>query len=141
VNESKRPNVLEIQDLKMYFPVTRGLLRRKVADVKAVDGVSFQLRRGETLGLVGESGCGKTTIGLLNSIPRLDEEEGTKLIPIEGLPPNLINMPPTCAFLPRCPYKIDKCSQEVWPPLTPVNGEEKHQIRCYVDTKTKEARQ
>ena len=63
MNESKRPNVLEIQDLKMYFPVTRGLLRRKVADVKAVDGVSFQLRRGETLGLVGESGCGKTTIG------------------------------------------------------------------------------
>ncbi len=63
MNETKHDNVLEIQDLKMYFPVTRGLLRRKVADVKAVDGVSFNLRRGETLGLVGESGCGKTTIG------------------------------------------------------------------------------
>ncbi len=64
MNETKKTdNVLEIQDLKMYFPVTRGLLRRKVADVKAVDGVSFELRRGETLGLVGESGCGKTTIG------------------------------------------------------------------------------
>ena len=47
----------------MYFPVTRGLLRRKVADIKAVDGVSFNLKRGETLGLVGESGCGKTTVG------------------------------------------------------------------------------
>ncbi len=81
------------------------------------------------------------TIGLLNSIPRLDEKEGTKLIPIEGLPPNLINMPPTCAFLPRCPFKIDKCAKEVWPPLTPVHGEENHQIRCYVDTKTKEARE
>ena len=47
----------------MYFPVTRGLLRRKVADVKAVDDVSFKIRKGETLGLVGESGCGKTTVG------------------------------------------------------------------------------
>ncbi|HJX13929.1 MAG TPA: oligopeptide/dipeptide ABC transporter ATP-binding protein [Dehalococcoidales bacterium] len=55
--------ILEVKDLKMYFPVTRGLLRRKVADVKAVDGVSFKLLRDETLGLVGESGCGKTTIG------------------------------------------------------------------------------
>ncbi|MGD9142393.1 MAG: ATP-binding cassette domain-containing protein [Dehalococcoidia bacterium] len=47
----------------MYFPVTRGLLRRKVADIKAIDGVSFNLKKGETLGLVGESGCGKTTVG------------------------------------------------------------------------------
>jgi peptide/nickel transport system ATP-binding protein len=55
--------VLEVRNLKMYFPVTRGLLRKKVADVKAVDGVNFKLKRSETLGLVGESGCGKTTIG------------------------------------------------------------------------------
>lgn len=55
--------ILDVRDLKMYFPVTRGLLQRKVADVKAVDGVTFKIRRGETLGLVGESGCGKTTIG------------------------------------------------------------------------------
>jgi peptide/nickel transport system ATP-binding protein len=56
-------NILEVDDLKMYFPVTRGLLRRKVADIKAIDGVSFNLKKGETLGLVGESGCGKTTVG------------------------------------------------------------------------------
>ena len=49
------------------------------------------------------------TIGLLKCIPRLDEEAGRKLVPIEGLPPNLINMPSTCAFLPRCSYKTEKC--------------------------------
>jgi peptide/nickel transport system ATP-binding protein len=55
--------ILEVKDLKMYFPVTKGLLRRKIADVKAVDNVSFKIMKGQTLGLVGESGCGKTTIG------------------------------------------------------------------------------
>jgi peptide/nickel transport system ATP-binding protein len=75
------------------------------------------------------------TIGLLKCIPRLDEEEGTKLVPIEGLPPNLINMPPTCAFLPRCSYRLDKCAKEPWPPLTPINGN--HYISCYANTKEK----
>jgi peptide/nickel transport system ATP-binding protein len=55
--------ILEVNELKMYFPVTKGLLRRKVADVKAVDNISFKVKRGETLGLVGETGCGKTTTG------------------------------------------------------------------------------
>ena len=54
--------LLEVNNLKMYFPVTRGILRKKIADVKAVDGVTFKINRGETLGLVGETGCGKTTV-------------------------------------------------------------------------------
>jgi peptide/nickel transport system ATP-binding protein len=55
--------LLEVRNLKMYFPIRRGFLRRVVGFVKAVDNVSFFIRKGETLGLVGESGCGKTTVG------------------------------------------------------------------------------
>ena len=55
--------LMEVKDLKKYFPVTAGVLQRTVAHVKAVDGISFNVKRGETLGLVGESGCGKTTTG------------------------------------------------------------------------------
>ncbi|GAB5469330.1 MAG: dipeptide ABC transporter ATP-binding protein [Rhodospirillales bacterium] len=58
------PPLLQLKDLKTYFPITRGgLFGRKVGDVKAVDGVSFTIAHGETLGLVGESGSGKTTVG------------------------------------------------------------------------------
>ncbi len=56
-------HLIEVENLVMYFPVTAGVMQRKVADLKAVDGISFYIERGETLGLVGESGCGKTTTG------------------------------------------------------------------------------
>jgi oligopeptide/dipeptide ABC transporter ATP-binding protein len=69
------------------------------------------------------------TIGLLNCIPRLDDEEGRKLVPIEGLPPNLINMPPACAFVPRCSDRTDRCPREPWPPLRHVQG--KHYVACF----------
>jgi microcin C transport system ATP-binding protein len=58
------PIVLETENLKVWFPIKRGLLRRTVDHVKAVDGLSLRLRAGETLGVVGESGSGKTTLGL-----------------------------------------------------------------------------
>src|SRR6185295_16931071 len=56
-------NLLEVRDLRMYFPVRRGVFSQVIGYVRAVDGVSFDIKRGETLGLVGESGCGKSTIG------------------------------------------------------------------------------
>jgi oligopeptide transport system ATP-binding protein len=56
-------DLLVVKNLKKYFPIRRGVFQRKVGDVKAVDGISFTIKKGETLGLVGESGCGKTTTG------------------------------------------------------------------------------
>ncbi|MGC8633466.1 MAG: ABC transporter ATP-binding protein [Candidatus Limnocylindrales bacterium] len=66
--------LLEVQDLRTYFPVLGGILRRQVGNVYAVDGVSLAIQRGETLGLVGESGCGKTTLG--RTILRLERASG-----------------------------------------------------------------
>src|SRR5215211_5705640 len=56
-------NLVEVHNLVKYFPVRAGLLQRVVNQVKAVDDISFAIRQGETLGMVGESGCGKTTVG------------------------------------------------------------------------------
>ena len=71
-------NLLEVRDLRKYYPVRRGILSRVVAEVKAVDGVSFHIRPGETLGLVGESGCGKTTAG--RTLLRLIEPTGGEAV-------------------------------------------------------------
>jgi peptide/nickel transport system ATP-binding protein len=71
------------------------------------------------------------TIGLLRCVPRLDEPRNRKLVPIEGLPPNLVRMPPTCAFLPRCPYHIDQCKKEPWPVLAQVHDQ--HEVSCFVN--------
>jgi oligopeptide/dipeptide ABC transporter ATP-binding protein len=71
------------------------------------------------------------TVGLLKSVPRLDQPRNIKLVPIEGLPPNLVRMPPTCAFLPRCPYRINRCEKSHWPALTSVG--EHHSAACFVN--------
>ena len=69
------------------------------------------------------------TLGLLKSVPRLDRPRKEKLDPIEGQPPDLINLPPGCSFSPRCPYAIDRCAVE-FPPLMPVG--DGHHSACWV---------
>ena len=75
------PPLVQVRDLKMYFPIYSGLLRRHTGNVKAVDGVSFDIHPGETLGLVGESGCGKSTVG--RALIRLYELTGGSVV-IDG---------------------------------------------------------
>jgi peptide/nickel transport system ATP-binding protein len=70
--EHDKTNLLEVRGLKQYFPIKAGLLQRVVGNVKAVDGISFNIKRGTTMGLVGESGSGKTTVG--KTILRLNEK-------------------------------------------------------------------
>jgi peptide/nickel transport system ATP-binding protein len=77
-NQRMNDTVLEVNDLKQYFPIKAGLMQRVVGYVKAVDGISFSIKRGKTMGLVGESGCGKTTVG--KTILRLNEKTSGQVL-------------------------------------------------------------
>jgi oligopeptide/dipeptide ABC transporter ATP-binding protein len=76
------------------------------------------------------------TIGLLKCVPKLGETRfSKKLVPIKGLPPNLINMPPFCAFYPRCPHRTTRCRNEPWPELRQVGTQ--HYVSCFLDIQEK----
>src|SRR4051794_34145762 len=70
--------LLEVRDLKKHFPIHQGVFSRVAGQVRAVDGISFHIQRGETLGLVGESGCGKSTAG--RTLLRLVEPSGGQIL-------------------------------------------------------------
>jgi oligopeptide/dipeptide ABC transporter ATP-binding protein len=72
------------------------------------------------------------TVGLLQSVPRLDEPRREKLNPIEGMPPDLVDLPPGCSFRARCTYAVDRCAEEV-PPLASVG--EDHLAACWESDK------
>lgn len=87
--ENEQKTLLEVKDLVKYYPVLGGVFKREVASVKAVDGVSFDIKEGETLGLVGESGCGKSTVGhtlvrLLERTSGSVEFDGVDIFSLEG---------------------------------------------------------
>src|SRR5512142_1869751 len=75
---SSNDNLVKVEHLKKYFPVRAGVMQRVVANVLAVDDVSFAIKKGETLGMVGESGCGKTTVG--RTMLRLIEPTGGSVL-------------------------------------------------------------
>lgn len=72
------------------------------------------------------------TMGLLNSVPKLEEEDNEQLIPIEGSPPSLIGLPDACSFMPRCPYACDKCKNSPYPALRQTKGDN-HFVACHLD--------
>jgi peptide/nickel transport system ATP-binding protein len=109
-NGSQRNILLQVKGLKKYFPIQKGFLRRTVGYVKAVDDVSFYVREGETLGLVGESGCGKSTAG--RSIIRLYEPTGGEVL-FESKLLSPVKEPKLVNLLDLNPQQVKTVRQEI----------------------------
>ncbi len=109
--------LLEVRNLKMWFPKRKGFFKQQVSYVKAVDDVSFAIRRGETLGLVGESGCGKTTVG--RCVMRVYQPTAGEIIyhPAEGASVDLATLPR--ADLQRYRQEIRMIFQDPYASLNP----------------------
>jgi len=123
----KKKTIISVKDLKTYYPIYGGLFKRKIGEVKAVDGVTFNFYRNETLGLVGESGCGKTTIGntILNLVPNTDgeiyyENRRIDLRRIQGLFENILQKYKTLVLyaIPNI-YQKNAKKIEKWMSRTP----------------------
>jgi oligopeptide/dipeptide ABC transporter ATP-binding protein len=109
--------LLEMKNLKKYFPITRGIFRRTAGHIRAVDDVSLFINRGETLGLVGESGCGKTTLG--KCAVRLNRLTGGELrYRFDGVSRDLLSLNKTESFQAR--KKIQMIFQDPYSSLNPV---------------------
>ena len=108
--------LVRVEHLKVHFPILSGIFQTESGRVRAVDDIFEQPKM-------------PYSWGLLDSLPRMDEEKGTRLRTIEGLPPDLINPGPECRFSPRCKYVHDQCRVEE-PQLSERDGEG-HLARCF----------
>jgi len=146
--QPNRKLLLQVRDYKVYFPIRRGLLRRTIGHVKAVDGISFELAPGRTLALVGESGCGKTTTGkalvqLLRGVARIEGEALLDGAPLDRLETDalrdarrqiqIIFQDPYSSLNPR--MRVQEILEEgllaLRPEITP--GDRSARIRALVD--------
>jgi microcin C transport system ATP-binding protein len=139
------PMILEAKDLKVWFPIKRGVLRKVVGHIKAVDGVSIDLRKGETLGVVGESGSGKTTLGL--ALLRLISSEGPIVFTgnaLQGLrfkqmrpfrrDMQIVFQDPYGSLSPRLSIaEIISEGLQVHDPATPQHERDQHVMRALAD--------
>jgi len=118
MSEATREHLLEVHELKKYFPVSKGAFKRKVGDVHAVDNVSFYVDKGETLGIVGESGCGKTSLG--KCIVRLNIPSSGQMLlrNADGVQQNLMNLNRKESF--EAKRRIQMVFQDPYASLNPV---------------------